>query len=126
MKKSKRLLFSGVCAIALSIIFLITGSTKSDIAATVSSVGFAFIAIGLLIYFRGEETVQQDERTKKVNNLAMAYSWWCTYLLIAVLFWVDRYKLLVAGIDSYLGLILFFMVLVYSFAAFILNKMPDV
>ncbi len=119
MKRSERILIMGVCAIILGIIlgFFI----DSFISINVISIGTAFIFVGLFLKLtKRNDELSHDERTKKIQSLSLANSWWLTYVLIAVLFWVDRYYTLTT--ESVLGILLFFMVITYAIMTFYFQR----
>lgn len=119
MKRSERILIMGVCAIILGIImgFFI----DSFISINVISIGTAFIFVGLFLKItKRDDELAHDERTKKIQSLSLANSWWLTYVLIAVLFWVDRYYTLTT--ESVLGILLFFMVITYAIMTFYFQR----
>jgi hypothetical protein len=53
--------------------------------------GLVYIFVGISRHRRAREGPEQDERTKRVAVLGMAYSWRVSLLLIAVLFWIDYF-----------------------------------
>jgi hypothetical protein len=49
--------------------------------------------MGISRHRRAREGPEQDERTKRIAVLGMAYSWRVSLLLIAVLFWIDYFAI---------------------------------
>jgi len=56
-----------------------------------SSVTFGFILVFLAgaRLFRGEQDTFQDERTRKIGAYGLSWSWFLTFLVLFVLFWLD-------------------------------------
>ena len=46
-----------------------------------------------------------DERTKLLNRIATGFSWWFTYVLIAILLLVNQFKLATLTIEGVLSLV---------------------
>jgi hypothetical protein len=81
------------------------------------SISISLINIGLIIFivtvfrlFRKGELPDRDERTKKLAAYSITYSWLLTLVLIAVLYWVEYFKLVELTAGSVLGILLFFMI----------------
>ncbi|MFA6908102.1 MAG: hypothetical protein WC263_04730 [Candidatus Micrarchaeia archaeon] len=72
-------------------------------------VGAAIIA--LAFYRRKSGAILNDERTIAVHNRAMAYSWWVSYVMIAILFWFDYSDYLKLTAIQFGGVVLFTMLL---------------
>ena len=56
-----------------------------------SSVTFGFILVFLAgaRLFRGEHDTFQDERTRKIGAYGLSWSWFLTFMVLFVLFWLD-------------------------------------
>jgi hypothetical protein len=81
-----------------------------------SSISISLINIGLIIFivtvfrlFRKGEIPDRDERTKKLAAYGITYSWLLTLVLIAMLYWVEYFKLVELTAGDVLGILLFFM-----------------
>ena len=119
LKKILIVLAAAVVATAIANVALAIALPNLDksVATMTGAVVAAMAAVFTLRYLqRKEDGVLQDERTKKIHNAAMAYSWWLTYVLIAILLWVDYLKLSVIELESALSLTFFFMVATYALA----------
>lgn len=82
-----------------------------------SSISIALINVGLVIFIvtvfrllRKGELPDRDERTKKLAAYGITYSWLLTLVLIAVLYWVEYFKLAELSAEGVLGILLFFMI----------------
>ncbi|MDD1674038.1 MAG: hypothetical protein LUQ13_00190 [Methanomicrobiales archaeon] len=53
--------------------------------------GLVYIIVGILRHRRGQNGPEQDERTRKIAVLGMAYSWRVSIFGIAIFFWVDYF-----------------------------------
>ncbi len=82
---SKVTLLAGMAVLLLSIV-LIASQTADDTIITIAvSVGCALLFFALFrwnLMRKGE--VYKDERTQRIHNSAMAFSWWIAYLTLAV------------------------------------------
>lgn len=80
----------------------------ADFVSILVSIATAIVAVSLVRMWRerkGEPL--QDERTIKANRMAMAYSWWFTYLVLAMLLLVSHFRPGTLNADSALGLLFF-------------------
>ncbi|MFA5077523.1 MAG: DUF2178 domain-containing protein [Candidatus Micrarchaeia archaeon] len=128
LKKIIIVLAAAVVATAIANVALVLALPNLDksVATVAGAVVAAMAAVFTLRYLqRKEDGVLQDERTKKVHNAAMAYSWWLTYVLIAILLWVNYLKLAKVELESALSLMFFFMVATYTLAKWWLSSRGD-
>lgn len=75
-------------------------------------VGIAIIAF--VLYRRKNRPVISDERVVAISNRSMAYSWWLTYLMIAILFWFDYTGYLKLTVFQFGGALLFTMLISHA------------
>ncbi len=66
-----------------------------------------------------------DERTRLVNRLATGFSWWFTYVAIAVLLLAMQFKLATLSVESALSLVFFVMVASLIAARIYLSRKGD-
>ena len=74
------------------------------------TLGTAFVvagAITLLRAKRGKTLI--DERVRALSNKAYSWSWYLSFLLVAVLIWVDLFNPGLLSVQAVLGLLLFFL-----------------
>ncbi|MFA6328224.1 MAG: hypothetical protein WCY41_02145 [Candidatus Micrarchaeia archaeon] len=69
------------------------------------------IIIAFSFYRRKSGVVLNDERTIAIHNRAAMYSWWVSYVMIAVLFWFDYSGYMKLTAIQFGGVILFTMLL---------------
>jgi len=72
------------------------------------------IIIALALYRRKKGVVLNDERTIAIHNRSMAYSWWVSYLMIAILFWFDYSGYMKLTAIQFGGAILFTMLISHA------------
>jgi hypothetical protein len=80
------------------------------------SVSIFLINLGLILFvitafrlFRLRGLPDRDERTKKLAAYGITYSWLLTLILIAVLYWVEYFKMVELTVGGVLGILLIFM-----------------
>lgn len=80
------------------------------------SISIFLINLGLILFiitafrlFRLWGLPDRDERTKKLAAYGITYSWLLTLILIAVLYWVEYFKLVELTVGDVLGILLIFM-----------------
>lgn len=119
--------FAGIAIITIGIYAAIFTQLNGLMKSTIVSVGTAMLAVGILMYWRSRSgEVMYDERTLKIQNKALAASWWLTYVFIAALFWVDSMGIAKFTAESFGGLLLFEMVVTYMIAKWWLGGRGDV
>jgi hypothetical protein len=109
--KYKRVFALGIGIIALGFALNFMPEIDSGLKATIFASGTAMLVIALIVGARTKEgEVLTDERTQRITDKSLAYSWWLTYLLIASLLWADYYKIADLTVPNTLAIIFFFMV----------------
>jgi len=84
------------------------------------------LAVGALLYWKARKgEVIADERTIKIQNKALAYSWWLTYVFIAAMFWADNMGMAKFTMESFGGLLLFEMIVTYMLVRAWLERKGD-
>ena len=80
------------------------------------SISIFLINLGLILFvitafrlFRQGGLPDRDERTKKLAAYGITYSWLLTLILIAVLYWVEYFKMVELTVGGVLGILLIFM-----------------
>ena len=81
--------------------------TIVTIAITVGIILVASILIRLIKY---RDLPEKDERTVKISNAALSYSWFLTLIFISVLFWVDYLDVVEMTVAEVIGAIYFVMI----------------
>jgi uncharacterized membrane protein len=115
-----------VAAVGVTVLALAFPNLDKSFASVLNSVVSAMSAVLTVKYFqRQDDEVQQDERTLKIQNKAMASSWWLTYLFIAVLIWVSYFKIYALEAENVLSLVFFFMIASYAAMQFWLSSRGD-
>ena len=81
--------------------------TIVTIAITVGIILIASVLIRLIKY---RDLPEKDERTIKISNVALSYSWFLTLIFISVLFWVDYLDVVEMTVAEVIGAIYFVMI----------------
>jgi len=118
-KRSLRVLFFAAIVILGGVILSVLGYVDAKTAPYIMSIGVAMLFVGIAIQFRKDEDIV-DERTKKIDMAALAYSWRFTFIVIALLILVNEFTTVKLGAEAVLGIIFFFMaasqsVLIWNF-----------
>jgi len=103
-------------------------SVDPAVTGTFYSIASATFAIGVLMYWKikkGDKLVR-DERVNRVAQKASSWSWFLSYVLITILFWVQYLKLYPLTVEFVLGLMFYFMVFSYVISQWYLNRQPNV
>lgn len=110
-KRYKYRMFTGLVILLAGI--LVAAFLEVDILIPI-----VLINAGLIIFlatafrlFKSGDLPDRDERTNKLAAYGVTYSWLLTLVLIAVLIWVDYFKLFELTVRGLLGILLFFMII---------------
>jgi hypothetical protein len=114
------LVFVGIFMLAAGILSFLKYDTR--IISYLVAFSSALLFVALYLKFAGKEELIKDERSNKVKWLATSYSWWATFVLIALLMLILEFQLAALSIESVLGLTFFFMVASQYFFIWILNR----
>ncbi|KKG12046.1 hypothetical protein [Methanosarcina sp. 2.H.A.1B.4] len=98
------------------IIIMLAGMLSAAFHTFDMSISIFLINLGLILFiitafrlFRLRGLPDRDERTKKLAAYGITYSWLLTLVLIAVLYWVEYFKLVELTVGGVLGILLIFM-----------------
>ena len=101
---------------ASGIIFILAGIISTIFFGVDARLSIFLINLGLILFiitafrlFRLGGLPDRDERTKKLAAYGITYSWLLTLVLIAVLYWVEYFKLVELTAGGILGILLIFM-----------------
>jgi len=102
--------------LVLGITIMLAGIFSAAFHTFDMSISIFLINLGLILFvitafrlFRLGGLPDRDERTKKLAAYGITYSWLLTLILIAVLYWVDHFKLVELTTEGVLGILLIFM-----------------
>lgn len=102
---------------AISAIIIVAGvfanifATKDINSQFLISFGVTFFIVMMFAYMKRKNLGKPDERDKKIAKAAMAYSWYFTYVFIALLILIDVMGLTKPSVQAVLGLVFFFMLI---------------
>lgn len=98
----------------------------SRITSFLTTVGIAFIALGVGRHMIYKERPEEDERTKKISALTLSYSWIVTLVLVGVLLLLDKWDIFKMTVMQALGLTMFVMIVVAIVAELYLKRKGDI
>lgn len=101
-------------------------SSPGEKSTYMISTGIAIIIVGTLALRRRMKLPEPDERDIKLNRASLSYSWFFTYLIVAVLVLVDYFKLIFFTAQQVLGIVFFSMIMIQLISKMYLYKKGDV
>ena len=102
-------LASGIIFILIGLISTIFFEVDTRLSIFLINLGLILFVITAFRLFRLRGLPDRDERTKKLAAYGITYSWLLTLVLIAVLYWVEYFKLIELTTGGILGILLIFM-----------------
>lgn len=76
------------------------------------AVGIVLVASSVVRFVKYRDLPEKDERTVKISNTALAYSWFVTLIFVCVLFWADYLGKVQVTVAQALGAVYFVMIVV--------------
>ena len=87
------------------------------------TVGIVLVASSILRFVRNKDLPEKDERTIKISNTALSYSWLITLIFISIIFWVDYLNIYELTVAQVIGAVYFVMIAVAMvFMGYFKNK----
>jgi uncharacterized membrane protein len=83
-------LYAAIAAVVIGILASILQVGDEEISNILINIGVAIIAVLLVRLRRTGNLPEKDERTKKLGAYGLSYSWFITFLMLNLLFWIDR------------------------------------
>ena len=83
-------LYAAIAAVVIGILASILQIGDEEISNILINIGVAIIAVLLVRLRRTGNLPEKDERTKKLGAYGLSYSWFITFLMLNLLFWIDR------------------------------------
>lgn len=99
MEQNKRrfytqlVLVGGLFLIFGGFIGLVTGSETPNTISVLIIAGFVMSLIAGLKLFRGDTELVQDERVRKIGAWGLSYSWFLTFIVLFLVFWLEELTL---------------------------------
>jgi uncharacterized membrane protein len=122
-ENTKRIAALAIGVIALGVALLYMGpSVDAGVKATIMATGFALLGIAIIYSLQRKGEVMKDERTTKITNKSLAWSWWGTYVFIAALLWLLYYGKIAISAQDALSYTFFCMVFSALFAKMYLKR----
>lgn len=80
--------------------FLTDGTeTLSSLLVTIGAV---LLAVAAVRHWRFRDEPEKDERTQKMGAYGISYSWFLTFVFLALLFWADYFGVFALTVESVL------------------------
>jgi len=109
--KYKRVFALGIGLITMGVMFVIGPEIGTNTKELIFATGAVMLGIAIIAGARTKEgEVASDERTQKLTDKALAYSWWLTYLLLAALLSINHFTTTKMDVPNVLAITFFFMV----------------
>ncbi len=112
-KNAKWLIGLGGVLLAIGMYLIASASDVVLVAPDVTvggTLGTAFVVAGVIVLLRAKRGRPLiDERVRSLSNKAYSWSWYLSFLLVAVLIWVDLFNPGLLTVQAVLGLLLFFL-----------------
>jgi hypothetical protein len=109
-KKYLYTLVLGIIIMAAGMLSIAFQEVDEPISISLINVGLIIFLVTVFRLFRRGKLPDRDERTKKLAAYGITYSWLLTLVLIAVLYWVEYFKLVELTVGAVLGILLFCMI----------------
>jgi len=104
-------LYAAIIAVIIGVIASILQVGNGDVSNILINIGVAIIAVLLVRLKRTGNLPEKDERTQKLGAYGLSYSWFITFLVLNLLFWIDRLQFVQLSVSSVI-IILFILMLV--------------
>jgi len=86
----KKAMFSvALAAVAAIVIAAVTSGKETPMPVMIFIIVLVLLMIVLVVRNKNRGEVRQDERTIKIQQAATTYSWWITYVWMAMAYWLD-------------------------------------
>lgn len=105
-------IISGMFLILFGSFYYFSGMASNLIALIFINAGIILVVIKTIQLNKYGAGVNQDERTRKISNKGISYSWLITFVFLNLLFWADVLK--VVNLDLSQGISLIFFVMIIS------------
>jgi len=105
------ILLAAVLYMVAAYLNFFTPDADASMVSIIVSMATAMVAVGIFRAWqerKGEPLA--DERTILVHRIAVGYSWWFSYVVIAVLLLVNQFKLATLNVEGVLSLVFFTMI----------------
>lgn len=113
MKKEREYqvsIVAGMLLLFFGSLYYFSGLAKNVIALVFINAGIILVVIQTIRLNRFGAGVVQDERTVKVSNIGISYSWLTTFVFLNILFWIDSLQIINMGLNIGVTLAIFVMI----------------
>jgi len=125
-KRSLRVLLFSAIVILGGVVLSFLGYVDAKTAPYIMSIGVAMLFVGIAIQFRSRDEDIMDERARRIDMAALAYSWRSTFIVIALLILVNEFTSVKLTAEAVLSIVFFFMAASQIALAWSLNRRGDV
>ena len=126
-KKHKYALALGILMLLGTILLSTLWNELDPMTVTIAiTVGIVLIASGMVRFIKYRDLPEKDERTIKISNTALSYSWLAALIFISILFWADYLDMFKMTVAQALGAVYFVMIAVALAFIGYFNRRGDV
>ena len=126
-KKHKYALALGILMLLGTILLSTLWNELDPMTVTIAiTVGIVLIASGMVRFIKYRDLPEKDERTIKISNTALSYSWLAALIFISILFWADYLDMFKMTVAQALGAVYFVMIAVAMAFIGYFNRKGDV
>ena len=126
-KKHKYALALGILMLLGTILLSTLWDELDPMTVTIAiTVGIVLIASGMVRFIKYRDLPEKDERTIKISNTALSYSWLAALIFISILFWADYLDMFKMTVAQALGAVYFVMIAVAMAFIGYFNRKGDV
>ena len=113
----------GIAVLVVAIVLIVGNLVQDEVIPIVVAVasGLLFFAI-FRTYLTRTGEVYKDERTQKIQNSALAISWWVAYVVLAIAFLLSVSDVLRMSLEDFIPLMFFTMLITYWVSKLYLSR----
>ncbi len=114
MTKEKQYTISIIAGMLLMLFgsfYYFSGMASNLIALLFINMGIILVVFKTVQLNKFGAGVKQDERTRKISNRGISYSWLATFVFLNILFWVDVMQAVKLELSQGISLVIFVMII---------------
>ncbi len=127
MKKRKQIMLtivSGILLVLLGIFFRLATDYGDVVILTIINTGTIMIIIGAIGL--NKKGISHDERTKKLSARAISHSWFITFIMLNILFWIDQLEILKLTLNQGIAILMPVMLMSAALLQWLYKRKGDI